>query len=256
VVSPYYVPGKESMAWIRRLSAAGVKMTLLTNSLAATDEPLVHAGYLRYRKDMLELGVEIFELSPTLARRAGGLAHFGESLGRLHAKVIVVDRNQLFVGSMNLDTRSERYNTELGVLMKGPALASDFLDLLEFEASAYRVGLNPQTREVEWYHRTGVERLVALQGALVRGVRSGGLVVTPMNGAVGRAVLRLQHSSPRQRARFPYGCGRHASSTTGFESTPRPSISTSQTSPAFMNIGGLRAKPTPAGVPEMMMSPG
>jgi len=160
VVSPYYVPGKESMAWIRRLSAAGVKMTLLTNSLAATDEPLVHAGYLRYRKDMLELGVEIFELSPTLARRAGGLAHFGESLGRLHAKVIVVDRNQLFVGSMNLDTRSERYNTELGVLMKGPALANDFLDLLEFEASAYRVRLNPQTREVEWVQGSGADEKV------------------------------------------------------------------------------------------------
>jgi putative cardiolipin synthase len=160
VVSPYYVPGKESMAWIRKLSAAGVKMTLLTNSLAATDEPLVHAGYLRYRKDILELGVEIFELSPTLARRAGGLADFGESLGRLHAKVIVVDRTQLFVGSMNLDTRSERYNTELGVLMKGPALANDFLDLLEFEASAYRVRLNRQTREVEWVQGSGADEKV------------------------------------------------------------------------------------------------
>jgi putative cardiolipin synthase len=160
VISPYYVPGKESMAWIRKLSANGVKMTLFTNSLAATDEPLVHAGYLRYRKDILELGVEIFELSPTLARRASGLAELGESLGRLHAKVIVVDRTDLFVGSMNLDTRSERYNTELGVLMKAPALANDFLDLLEFEASAYRVRLNPQTREVEWVQGSGADEKV------------------------------------------------------------------------------------------------
>lgn len=160
VVSPYYVPGKESMDWIRKLSSAGVKMKLLTNSLAATDEPLVHGGYLRYRKDMLRLGVDIYELSPTLARRSDSLAHFGESLGRLHAKVIVVDRAQLFVGSMNLDTRSERYNTELGVLMKGPALANDFLDLLAFEASAYRVRLNPQTDEVEWVSGSGAEERI------------------------------------------------------------------------------------------------
>ena len=160
VVSPYYVPGKDSMEWMRKLSAQGVKMTLLTNSLAATDEPLVHGGYLRYRKDMLRLGIEIYELSPTLARRSQSLAHFGESLGRLHAKVIVVDRNQLFVGSMNLDARSERYNTELGVLMKGPALANDFLDLLAFEASAYRVRLNPQTDEVEWVSGSGADEKV------------------------------------------------------------------------------------------------
>ena len=160
VISPYYVPGKESMEYMRKLSAAGVSMKLLTNSLAATDEPMAHGGYLRYRKEMLELGVHIYELSPTLSRRAGRLARFGESFGRLHAKVIVVDRRMLFVGSMNLDARSERYNTELGVLIDSRALAEDFLELMTFETSSYRLRLNPSTNEVEWVTGEGADEKV------------------------------------------------------------------------------------------------
>jgi len=160
VISPYYVPGKESMEYIRKLSAAGVSLKVLTNSLAATDEPMAHGGYLRYRKEMLELGVHIYELSPTLSRRAGRLAGFGESFGRLHAKVIVVDRRMLFVGSMNLDARSERYNTELGVLIDSPGLAEDFLELMTFETSSYRLRLNPSTNEVEWVTGEGADEKV------------------------------------------------------------------------------------------------
>ena len=160
VISPYYVPGKESMEYIRKLSAAGLSLKVLTNSLAATDEPMAHGGYLRYRKEMLELGVHIYELSPTLSRRAGRLARFGESFGRLHAKVIVVDRRMLFVGSMNLDARSERYNTELGVLIDSPDLAEDFLELMTFETSSYRLRVNPSTNAVEWVTGEGADEKV------------------------------------------------------------------------------------------------
>lgn len=155
VISPYFVPGELGMAAMRELRAAGVDLVLLTNSLAATDEPMVHGGYLRYRRDMLEIGVKIYELSPSLSRQANELSRFGGTNGALHAKIIVVDRERLFVGSMNMDTRSERYNTELGVLMESPALAASFLDLIHFKASAYRVRLAGEDRHLEWVSGEG-----------------------------------------------------------------------------------------------------
>ena len=160
VVSPYFVPGELGMQAMRGLRASGVTLKLLTNSLAATDEPMVHGGYLRYRREMLELGVEIYELSPTLARNAASLGRFGRSFGQLHAKIVVVDGERLFVGSMNLDSRSERYNTELGVLIESPALAGDFLDLMRYQSSAYRVVLDPVTGAVNWVTGTGMDRRV------------------------------------------------------------------------------------------------
>ena len=155
VISPYFVPGELGMEAMRTLRAAGVDLVLLTNSLAATDEPMVHGGYLRYRKEMLEIGVQIYELSPSLSRRANELSRFGTTNGALHAKIIVVDKARLFVGSMNLDTRSERYNTELGVLMESPALATEFLDLIHFKGSSYRLRLAGADRHIEWVSGEG-----------------------------------------------------------------------------------------------------
>ena len=162
VISPYFVPGELGMEAMRNLRAAGVSLTLLTNSLAATDEPMVHGGYLRYRREMLEIGVQIFELSPSLSRQAGELSRFGRTNGALHAKVIVVDRARLFVGSMNMDARSERYNTELGVLMDSPTLANDFLGLVRFRASAYRLRLAGADRHVEWVTGDGTAEKILL----------------------------------------------------------------------------------------------
>jgi len=155
VVTPYFVPGELGMEAMRLLRARGVRLRLLTNSLAATDEPVVHAGYLRYRREMLEIGVEIYELSPSLARETASLGRFGSSLGQLHAKIVIVDRERFFVGSMNLDSRSERYNTELGVLIESPVLAADFLDMMRFESSAWRVSLDPASGAMRWTAGSG-----------------------------------------------------------------------------------------------------
>jgi putative cardiolipin synthase len=157
VVSPYFIPGDIGMAVTARNSQRGVRLRLLTNSLAATDEPAVHAGYIAYRKAMVELGAEVYELSPTLARTQQRLGRFGTSAGALHAKVIVIDRSRLFVGSMNLDGRSEQYNTELGVLIDSPELARDFVAMMDFESSTYRLRLAPDG-ELQWVQRIeGVE---------------------------------------------------------------------------------------------------
>jgi len=154
VVSPYFVPGDIGMQVIQRNRARGVRLSLLTNSLAATDEPAVHAGYVAYRLPMVRAGVEIYELSPALTRQERRLGRFGATLGVLHAKVIAIDRKRLFVGSMNLDGRSERYNAEVGVLIDNEFLTQQFLDMMDFRSSAYLLRLSP-AGELQWVASNG-----------------------------------------------------------------------------------------------------
>ncbi len=94
VSSPYLIPGTAGLELMREMRGRGVTISLVTNSLAATDEPLVHTGYRRYRPAMLRLGVELHELSSERTRRSVRLGIFGSSVGRLHAKTAVFDQQQ------------------------------------------------------------------------------------------------------------------------------------------------------------------
>lgn len=106
ITSPYLVPGEVGMKMLQELRQRGVRVTAMTNSLGSTDEPLVHIGYAAYRERMLALGVDLYEVSGSKVKRNRRENLFGASLGRLHAKIAVVDRELLFVGSMNVDPRS------------------------------------------------------------------------------------------------------------------------------------------------------
>ena len=152
ITSPYLIPGRMGAAAIDSLRRNDVKVTILTNSLAATDEPLVHTGYVRYREAMLKSGVDLYELSPERTRHATRLGMFGASIGRLHAKTAVVDRRTVFVGSMNLDPRSASQNTELGVFVDSPELASEMLRVINISKlqSAYRLRLGKDGGAIEW----------------------------------------------------------------------------------------------------------
>ena len=151
ITSPYLIPGPKGVLAIHALRGRQVKVTLLTNSLAATDEPLVHTGYSRYRVEMLRSGVELYELSPTRTQRAKRLGMFGSSLGRLHAKTAVVDGKRIFIGSMNLDPRSLSSNTEIGIFIDSPALARELLRVVNISKlqSAYRLRLRGDGG-IEW----------------------------------------------------------------------------------------------------------
>jgi putative cardiolipin synthase len=151
ITSPYLIPGRMGVESITSLRKAGVKVTILTNSLAATDEPLVHVGYARYRLAMLGAGVDLYELSPSRTRSAKRLGLLGSSTGRLHAKTAVVDRRTVFVGSMNLDPRSESQNTELGIFIDSPELAAEMLRVISISRlqGAYRLRLDA-ARGIEW----------------------------------------------------------------------------------------------------------
>jgi len=152
--SPYFVPGAVGVQAFTDLRQRDVKVTVLTNSLASNDEPLVHAGYARYRPDLLRAGVDLYELSPTrvLLNKRLDLAIPGASLGRLHAKTAVIDRSIAFIGSMNLDPRSDGTNTELGVIIRSPEFAREVLRVINISKlqSAYRLKFATDGTSLEW----------------------------------------------------------------------------------------------------------
>ena len=150
--SPYFVPGTMGVDAFGGLRKRNVKVTVLTNSLASNDEPLVHTGYARYREDLLRSGVDLYELSPTKTVQNKRLMLPGASKGRLHAKTAVIDRHLVFIGSMNLDPRSANKNTELGIIIDSPELAKEVLRVIHISKlqSAYRVQLGDDGRSLQW----------------------------------------------------------------------------------------------------------
>ena len=148
LVSPYFVPGKIGMESLKAERDRGVEITVITNSLASTDEPLVHVGYLRYRKAMLQMGVHIHELSPSLVAQRAKEGNFHSSEGALHAKLAIIDAHLVFLGSMNMDLRSARENTELAVIVDSPELAEQITARLD-RGSSYVLRLDARN-DVEW----------------------------------------------------------------------------------------------------------
>jgi phosphatidylserine/phosphatidylglycerophosphate/cardiolipin synthase-like enzyme len=129
IISPYFVPGKQGLKLLSDLAGRGVKIRVLTNSLAATDAPIVHGGYKRYRADLLRAGVELHELKSRLNRPQKAVGDFKSSQASLHVKAAVVDRSNLFVGSMNFDPRSVTQNTETGIIVRNARLAGQVAQL-------------------------------------------------------------------------------------------------------------------------------
>jgi putative cardiolipin synthase len=121
LISPYFVPGRRGTRSLTALSRRGVRVSILTNSLAATDVLAVHGGYARYRRRLLQAGVELYEL-----KRGGqeGRSLFGSGGASLHTKAFAVDDELIFVGSFNLDPRSANLNTEMGTFVQSPMLAA------------------------------------------------------------------------------------------------------------------------------------
>ena len=129
----YFVPGQQGTGLLTGLAARGVRVRVLTNSLASTDVVAVHSGYARYREPLLAGGVELHEYLPESVRPAPA-AHrmrLGASASTLHAKVAVYDRRLLWIGSANFDARSGRINTETGVMIDSPELAARVAQSLE-----------------------------------------------------------------------------------------------------------------------------
>lgn len=160
MVSPYLVPGEAGMRLVKQLRDRGVAIKIITNSFASNDVPLAQIGYMHYRTDLLRMGVELYEIKPTLVhlkrergqlggdfrrffssfiqgggsviqrgashiRIGGSSLQFGSSSrGALHAKTFILDRRTVFVGSFNFDPRSMRLDTQNGIVIRSPDLAN------------------------------------------------------------------------------------------------------------------------------------
>jgi phosphatidylserine/phosphatidylglycerophosphate/cardiolipin synthase-like enzyme len=140
IMTPYFVPGADGMALIESLRQRGVNVRVLTAALAATDAPVVHMGYSKYRKRLLAAGVELYELRPEFEpqpQRYGGV----HSRTNLHAKAIMIDGRTVLVGSMNIDPRSDKHNTEMGLLLSSPTIARQLGNVVDHacETGAYRI---------------------------------------------------------------------------------------------------------------------
>jgi cardiolipin synthase C len=144
LISPYFVPGPNGSAALEAIARRGVKVRVLTNSLAATDVSSVHAGYSKYRVRLLQAGVQLYELKRDAvpiekrAKQIGSSATAG-----LHAKTYAADQSKIFVGSFNLDPRSSKLNTEMGMVIDCPTLAARLAQVVDnaFPDIAYRVTL-------------------------------------------------------------------------------------------------------------------
>jgi putative cardiolipin synthase len=138
IISPYFVPGAAMMEQFGRMRAKGVRIRVLTNSLASNDAPAAHAGYARYRKDLVTLGIELYEMRADQEGTVGGMgstAGFGSgraggskgssSRASLHSKAVVIDKRLAVIGSMNLDLRSQLKNSEVALLIRSTAVSQE-----------------------------------------------------------------------------------------------------------------------------------
>ena len=125
IISSYFVPTRAGVALLLQMVRKGVKIAILTNSLAANDVAVVHAGYARWRKKLLRHGIELYELKPTQegapALHDRGIT--GNSGSSLHAKTFSIDGEKVFIGSLNFDPRSTMLNTEMGFVIESKTLA-------------------------------------------------------------------------------------------------------------------------------------
>jgi putative cardiolipin synthase len=164
IVSPYFVPGEKGSDFLCMLSKKGVKVPILTNSLASSDVFAVHSGYARYREKLLRAGVELYELDEEFTKEEGKRFTWlpGLSKGSLHGKFMVFDKKAMFVGSMNLDQRSLHINNEIGILFLNSRIAGSIAEAFDQKIKNVSFQLELYTGEngmesIRWRRKRGGE---------------------------------------------------------------------------------------------------
>jgi putative cardiolipin synthase len=165
LVNAYIIPGQPFIDGIRQLKEQGVSIRMLTNSLSSNDVPAVNSHYKRWREPIISAGADLYEFrsDPAIKPRID-TAPVVSGFSGLHTKAFVVDRQSVFIGSMNFDPRSVNINTEMGLTIDSPGLARDLAGLAERDMgpdNAWRVTLGESGR-LTW---TNAERTVTRQPA-------------------------------------------------------------------------------------------
>ncbi len=161
IISPYFVPRKSGIEGLTALEQRGVEVTVITNSLAANNQFTVHGGYAPSRKPLLAAGVKIYEARPDADVAGTEFIDASGAKATLHTKAFVVDGREVFIGSFNFDPRSAYLNTELGIIIRDPELASLYALLIDqaLRKQAFEVFLNSDG-DLRWRGYEGDEEII------------------------------------------------------------------------------------------------
>jgi putative cardiolipin synthase len=168
-ISPYYIPREGGVRFVRELVESGVRVVVLTNSLASNNHVPVHSGYARYRKDVIDAGVELYEARANAGKELSYGEDGPENL-TLHTKAVLIDRKKIFVGSLNLDPRSIELNAEMGILIESDEMVADMMENSDeiLSTMAYRVLLNDKGN-LEWHCRIDGQEVIETKEPLASG---------------------------------------------------------------------------------------
>jgi putative cardiolipin synthase len=160
IITPYFIPQKTGAEAFEALLARGIRIVIVTNSLASTNHVAVYSGYRRYRKRLLQAGAEFYEIR---ADQAGGKNAWGHNpeMMTLHSKATIIDRETIFVGSLNFDPRSILINSEMGMFIESNYAASGLAEALfdELQRVTYKVDLD-ERGDLRWTYQFGEQREV------------------------------------------------------------------------------------------------
>jgi putative cardiolipin synthase len=132
IESAYFVVRQQGIDLTRSLTSRGVKVRVLTNSLASNNVLAAQSGHSKHRDELVETGMELYELRPDAALVRRQVAPQGQNcVTTLHSKVLVIDEQRAFVGSFNLDPRSAEINSEIGLLVDSPVFARQVKAILD-----------------------------------------------------------------------------------------------------------------------------
>jgi putative cardiolipin synthase len=148
IVSPYFVPSESEIALLGELRQRNTRVRILSNSLESAPALAAQSGYDKFRIRLLENGAQLYEVRALLSRNRGSgqtraMSRYGNY--GLHAKLYVMDREHVYIGSMNYDQRSWRINTEVGLLIENRELAEEVaqrFDAMVSPGAAYQVLLD------------------------------------------------------------------------------------------------------------------
>ncbi|MCG8427592.1 MAG: phospholipase D family protein [Chromatiales bacterium] len=154
IQSPYLVMPEGGLALFRDLIQRGVEVSIVTNSLASTDNLQAFSGYYNQRQELLEAGIKIYEFKPDaqisreLSDRSVPFGVEHTPIFSLHAKSLVVDGEVTFIGTFNLDPRSANLNTEIGIFIHNEQVAKQIESAIQQDMApenSWQVGLeNPE----------------------------------------------------------------------------------------------------------------
>ena len=164
VLTPYFIPGKNGVEFWRSITKKGVRVVVITNSLASNNHIPVHSAYARYRHDLIDAGVELYEIRVDSSKVPKGSDQKGYDAVTLHTKGMLIDRRETFVGSLNLDPRSIDINTEMGVLIENADLTAGLAEALfmNLPGYTYRVTENEKGK-LRWTALINGEEVVEKQ---------------------------------------------------------------------------------------------